>query len=154
MKHILGVVVMLVAASSFAFSQTTSNKAKSSGSDEQAIQQFLNELAAAVGRNDTAALDRMYADDYTFVNSSGAVVTKAQRLAAIKSGDSKYESVSIDESNSRMYENTAVATVRAMIKGQNAGQDISGQYRVTTMLVKKNGRWHVVAQQSNRITQP
>jgi ketosteroid isomerase-like protein len=62
---------MLVAASSFVLIQPTRSNANQEGNDEQAVRQFLNELYAALGRNDTAALDRMYADDYTLVNESG-----------------------------------------------------------------------------------
>ena len=153
MKRILMMAVMVMAVFSLSLGQTSSNKMSGGSGDEQAVRQFLNEAAAALGRNDAAALDRLYSDDWTFVNPSGAVMTKAQRLAALKSGELKYESISIDEANVRMYGNTAVATGRATVKGQNKGQDISGQYRATTVLVKKNGGWQIVAQQSTRITQ-
>ncbi|MGH9960767.1 MAG: DUF4440 domain-containing protein [Pyrinomonadaceae bacterium] len=51
----------------------------------------------------------------------------------------------------RLYGNTAVATYRAMIKGQNKGQDIVGPLRVTVTLVKIKGRWQLVAAQATRI---
>ena len=103
--------------------------------------------------NDTAALDRIYADDYTLVNIAGAVTTKAQRLAAIKSGELKYESVSVDEVNIRSYGDTAVVTDRATVKLQDKGQDLSGQYRVTLTFVKLKGAWQLVAAQNTRITE-
>ena len=151
MKRIL-VGAMLVAAFSFVFSQTARSGANQKGNDEQAVRQFLNELSAALVRNDTAALDRIYADDYTLVNESGVLTTKAPRLAAIKSGELKYESVSFDEVNVRLYGNTAVATYRATNKVQFKGQEIGGQFRVTVTLVKIKGRWQVVAAQVTRIT--
>ncbi len=150
MKRIL-VVAMLVAASSFVFSQTTRSSANQKGNDEQAVRQLLNELYAALGRNDTAALDRIYADDYTLVNESGDLTSKAPRLAAIKSGELKFESVSFDEANIRLYGDTAVATYRATSKAQFKGQDIGGQFRVTLTLVKMKGRWQLVAAQNTRI---
>ena len=151
MKRIL-VVAMLVAASSFVFSQTTRSSANQKGNDEQAVRQLLNELSAAVGRNDIAALDRIYADDYMLVYESGVQTTKAQRLAAMKSGELKYESLSFDEVNVRMYGNTAVATYRVTSKGQSKGQDIGGQFRATSTFVKIKGRWQLVAAQVTRIT--
>ena len=151
MKRIL-VVAMLVAASSFVFSQPTSSSANQKGNDEQAVRKFLDELYAARGRNDTAALDRMYADDYTLVNESGVLTAKAARLAAIKSGELKYESLSFEDVNIRLYGNTAVATYFAMIKAQSKGQDISGKSRVTVTLVKIKGRWQVVAAKATRVT--
>ncbi|HXG67491.1 MAG TPA: nuclear transport factor 2 family protein, partial [Blastocatellia bacterium] len=143
MKRLL-VVALLIAAASFVFSQPTRSGANQKGNDEQAVRQLLNELYAALGRNDAAALDRIYADDYTLVNESGELTTKAPRLAAIKSGELKYESVGFDDANVRLYGDTAVATYRALVKGQSKGQDIGGQLRVTVTLVKMKGRWQVV----------
>ena len=150
MKRIL-VVTMLVAASAFVFSQPARSSANQKGNDEQAVRQFLDELYAALGRNDAAALDRLYADDYTFVNESGVLTTKAPRLAAIKSGEMKYESVSFDDAKIRLYGNTAVATYRVNVKAQFKGQEITGPLHVTVTLVKMKGNWRVVAAQATRI---
>ncbi len=150
MKRIFLAMAILSAAYSLAFSQTTGNKAKRNGG-EQAVRNVLDEAGAALARNDTAALDRIYADDWTFVSPFGALVTKEQRLAALRSGNLKYESVTRDEMNVRMYGKTAVALQTS--KAQSGGQDASGQYRVTMVLVKKNGRWQIVAQQATRVPQ-
>ncbi|MGI9166445.1 MAG: nuclear transport factor 2 family protein [Pyrinomonadaceae bacterium] len=151
MKRIL-VVAMLVAASSFGFSQPTLSGASQKGNDEQAVRQLLNEISAALSRNDTAALDRIYADSYTLVNESGELTTKAPRLAAIKSGELKYESVGFDDVNVRLYGDTAVVTYRVTSKGQFKGQVIGGQFRATSTYVKMKGRWQLVAAQVTRIT--
>jgi ketosteroid isomerase-like protein len=150
MKRLL-IVVMVVAASSFVFSQPTRSSANQKGNDEQAVRQLLDELYAALGRNDVAALDQVYADDYTFVNESGILTTKAPRLAAIKSGELKYESVSFEDAKIRLYGNTAVATYRVNLKAQFKGQEITGPIQVTVTLVKIKGRWQVVAAQATRI---
>ena len=151
MKRIL-IVTVLVAATAFVFSQPTRTGASQKGNDEQAIRQLLDEISSALSRNDTAALDRSYADSYTLVNENGVLLTKALRLAAIKSGELKFESASYDEANVRLYGNTAVAIYRATIRGQFKGQDVGGQLRVTTTLVKMKGRWQAVATQATRVT--
>jgi len=150
MKRIL-VVAMLVAAFSFVFSQTPRTSANQKGSDEQAVRQLLNEASAALSRNDTAALDRIYADSYTLTNENGVVLTKAPRLAAIKSGELKFESVVFDDVNIRLYGNTAVATFRVTSKAQFKGQEAGGQFRGTSTYVKMKGRWQLVAAQTTRI---
>ena len=38
------------------------------------------------------------------------------------------------------------------VKGQYSGQEASGQYRVTQMLVRRDGRWQIVALQMTPIT--
>ena len=151
MKRLL-IVAMLVATSTSVFSQPTRSGANQKGNDEQAVRQLLNELYAALGRNDTAALDRIYADDYTLVNESGVLTTKAPRLAALKSGELKFESVSFDEVNIRLHGNTAIATYRVTSKGQFKGQEIGGQFRATSTYLKMKGRWQLVAAQVTRIT--
>jgi len=151
MKRLL-IVALLVAASSFVFSQPTRSGASQKGNDEQAVPQLLQEISTALLRADTAALDRIYADDYTLVNESGVLMTKAPRLAAIKSGELKFESVVFDEVNVRLYGNTAVATYRVTSKGQFKGQAIGGQSRATSTYVKMKGRWQLVAAQVSRIT--
>ena len=80
------------------------------------------------------------------------LTTKAPRLAAIRSGELKYESVSFDDAKIRLYGNTAVATYRANVKAQFKGQEITGSLQVTVTLIKMKGRWQVVAAQSTRIT--
>jgi ketosteroid isomerase-like protein len=151
MKRIL-MAALLVAATSLVFGQPARVGAVQKGADEQALRKLIDELAVAVGRNDVAALDRIYADGFTFVSDSGAILTKAQRLAALKSGELKYESVSFDEVNVRLYGDTAVATFRATSKGQSNGQNFSGPFRVTTTFVKMKGRWQEVSAQSTPIT--
>ena len=150
MKRLL-MVAMLIAASSFVFSQPARSSANQKGNDEQAIRKLLDEISAALPRADTAALDRIYADNYTLVNEFGVVMTKVPRLAAIKSGELKLESVVFDEVNMRLYGNTAVATYRVTQKGQFKGQDIGGQLRATSTYVKMKGRWQVAAAQVTRI---
>ncbi len=150
MKRLL-IVAMLVAAFSFVFSQPTSSSANQKENDEKAVRQVLSEVSAALSRNDAAALDRIYADDYTLVNEYGVLGTKAPRIAAIKSGELKYESVSFDEVNVRLYGTTALVTYRVTSKGQSKGQAIGGQFLATSTYVKMKGRYQLVAAQVTRI---
>jgi uncharacterized protein (TIGR02246 family) len=153
MKRIVVIAMLMIAASSVTMGQTNGKKASRNGNAEQAIRQLMSELANAQLKGDTATLDRIWADDFTFTNSSGEVQTKAQRLAEIKSGELKFDSLSRDEVQVRVYGDTAVVTSRGIVKGQRQGQDLSGQSRSTTVYVKRQGRWQVVAQQVTRIAQ-
>jgi ketosteroid isomerase-like protein len=95
----------------------------------------------------------MTTPDYTFVNQNGVVQKKEQRLAPIKSGNLKYESVKYEEVEVHIYGDAAVVTARVDVKGSNRGADISGQFRSTIMLVKVKGRWLMAASQANVIPQ-
>jgi hypothetical protein len=56
-------------------------------------------------------------DDYVFVNAFGEVLTKAQRLANLRSGATTLESINEEEKPTvRVYQNSAVATNRVTLK--------------------------------------
>jgi ketosteroid isomerase-like protein len=114
--------------------------------DEQAVQQFLIEFSDAVKRQDAAAIDRMWADEYAFVTPTGVVLNKTQRLAAVTAPDTRFDFVSRDQADVHLYDNTAVEISRTSAKGQVLGQAVDQQYRVTTVLVKKNEGWQMVLQ--------
>jgi ketosteroid isomerase-like protein len=154
MKRILVMAGVVITGASLFLCQAKIGEAASSGNAEQAVRQLHSELVQAQLKNDTVALDRIWADDHTFTNPLGVVQTKAERLREMKSGDRKLESFSIAEVQVRVYGNTAVVTSHATLKGQRQGRDISGQFRGIDVYVNKRGRWQVVAAQATRIAQP
>jgi uncharacterized protein (TIGR02246 family) len=145
MKRIFLIAAMLIAVSGLVFGQKSNNQANQKGNDEQALRQVIDQITTAVSRNDAAALDRIYADDFTQVTLKGAIQTKAQRLATVRAGDLKYETFSRDEVVIRIYGKTAVVTSRITRKGQDKGQAVNDQLRSTSTWVKTNGRWQLVA---------
>jgi uncharacterized protein (TIGR02246 family) len=151
MKRTL-LAVVLVAVSSFVLSQPTRSGASQKGNDEQAVRQVLNDLAAALGKNDTAALDRIYADDYTFVGDNGMIMTKPERMAAFKSGDLKYESISIEVVSIHLFGGTAVAITRISTKFAPGLKYTDGKFITTATFVKIKGRWQLVAAGNTRLT--
>lgn len=120
---------------------------------DQAIRQLVNERDQAVQRGDTAAIDRLYADDYVATSNFGLVRTKVQVIEDFKSGALKIESVTSDELSVRAHGETAIVTGRMTMKAQDRGRDTSGQNRFTQVYVKRNGRWQIAALQLTRIAQ-
>ena len=76
---------------------------------------------------------------------AGAVWNKEQFLAGLKSGEGKVLSFTLDDMKVRVYGDAAVVTGRMTAKQTFRGQDTSGQYQCTDVLIKKAGRWHCVA---------
>ena len=93
MKRILAATI-LAADISLLVSQPATVGASQRSNNDQAVRKLLDELYAALGSADTAALDRIYADSYGLVNDDGTVTTKAPRLAAIKSREAPRTSTS------------------------------------------------------------
>jgi ketosteroid isomerase-like protein len=129
------------------------NKAAGNTNVQDELKRLENDRAQAVLKGDTAALDQMTADDYTVINISGQLLTKAQVFEAIKSGDLKYDQLENNDIQVRVYGDTAVLTGRTTQKGQFKGKDISGQTRFTRVYLKQHGKWQAVAFQATRIAE-
>jgi ketosteroid isomerase-like protein len=141
-------VAISMALLSFAFGQAATQADSENSKSEQEVRQAIEKYRTALLRRDTAALEKIWADDYIFVNASGDVLTKAERLANAKSGATTLDSIKEEENITvRVYQNSAVATSRVTIKGQYSGQPTSGQYRSTHVWVKGPIGWQLVSNQ-------
>jgi ketosteroid isomerase-like protein len=165
MKKLLGVMVLALVASSISLSQTQTPdkqdpKSKPAGEKvamanaEQELTQLTDQYIAALKSKDTAALERIWGDDLTFISPGGAVLTKAQRLADIKSGATRFDSLETSDRTVRVYGDAAVMTSLTTMKGQYGGQATSGQYRVTKVFARRGGGWQIVSLQMTPITTP
>ena len=114
---------------------------------EQEVTQMTDQYIAALKGKDAAALERIWADDLTFITPGGAAQTKAQRLADIKSGATRFDALEATDRAVRFYGDTAVMTSLVTVKGQYGGQEASGQYRVTQVAVRHGRGWQIVAVQ-------
>jgi ketosteroid isomerase-like protein len=120
MKRIIPYLIVTVTLLSFASAQVQQQPTDSKS--EQQVRQMIEKYRAALLRHDIRALEKIWADDYVFVNASGEVMTKPQRLENLKSGATSFESIKEEENLTvRTYQNSAVATSRVTIKGQYGG---------------------------------
>jgi ketosteroid isomerase-like protein len=133
MKRIIAVAALLAAASFFALAQTPDTQTKPAAKNagpagaEQELTRLTDQYTAALKGKDASALERLWADDLTFITAGGAVQTKALRLADIKSGATRFETLDPGERTIRVYGDTGVMTTLTTIKGQYGGQEASGQ---------------------------
>lgn len=127
--------------------------AANSAAVESEIKKLVNETAAALAKNDAAALEKLYSDNYMLVNLDGSVQNKSERLASIKSGDTKFDSFAYDEINVRSNpEGTgAVVIARATATGMNKGKKIEGTIRVTQVWSKTKDGWRQVSGHATQI---
>jgi len=121
---------------------------------EEIIRKLDNERIQAQIHADATALDRIYADDFIGVGPSGTVRTKPQVISDFTSGNLKFQSITTDEVQVRVYENTAVETGLSTMTGQDKGKTVPRDTRFTRVWVKQQGRWRLVSNHySTRITQ-
>jgi ketosteroid isomerase-like protein len=153
-KPILLIVALVIATYGLDNQQNGSKDATLNVDAEQKVLEMMRRYVEAYGANDVAALDKILADDFLFTSSRGIVVTKAQELADIRSGEMRTESATLDEVRVRVRGDAAVVTGRAALKGVWHRHDFSGQYRVTATWVKEEGHWRLLAEHASRIPQP
>jgi ketosteroid isomerase-like protein len=118
---------------------------------EQEIEQFINELVAAFERNDAAALDRLYADDFTGISVTGEIYGKPGLLGAIKSGAYQYQAVKVDQLKIQVHGEAATVHSRGHLKLRINGQPKEDFTRDTTTLVKRQGQWRLVADHASTL---
>ena len=145
MRRTLVIAVVIVAAMSIALAQRQSAKRDQRRNVEQAIRRLDKERIQAQVHADAEALDRIYADDFIGVGPSGTVRTKPQVIADFTSHDLKFQSITTEEVQVRVYGNTAVETGRSTMTGQDKGKDVPRDTRFTRVWVKQQGRWRLVA---------
>lgn len=117
------------------------------------VSALLDEYTQALLNKDVAALDRIWADDLTFVNMRGELLSKRNRMDNIKTGATTFKSIKLTDKQVRTYGETAVATFKVALEAQYSAQEGSGDYRVTTVWARPKGTWQMVSVQMTRITQ-
>jgi len=122
--------------------------AETTSSDDAAVRQVEAEVASATERNDADALAPYMVSDFTFVNPAGLLLTKDGFLDAMRTGRLHNTMYKVDEMSVRIYGTAAVVTYRSTVAGTAGMQAVAPQRRRTTMLIKRDGKWLIVAQQS------
>src|SRR5690349_16215141 len=145
MTRTLVISVLVLAASAMAQVPKQSVGKEQRSSVEQAIRKVDDERIQAQIHSDAAALDRIYADDFIGIGPSGTVRAKPQVISDFTSGDLKFSSITTNEIQLRVYGNTAVETGRSTMDGQDKGKVVPRDNRFTTVWVKQQGRWRLVA---------
>ena len=145
MRWTLVIAVLPLTLTSIARGQEQSTSTDQRSSVEQAIRQLDNERIQAQIDANAQALDRMYADDFIGVGPSGTVRTKPQVISDFTSGSLKFQSITTNEVQVRVYENAAVETGLSTMVGQDKGKAVPRDTRFTRVWVKQQGRWRLVA---------
>lgn len=125
--------------------------AQQSGDTQQEISALLDQYTQALLKKDLAALDRIWADDLTFINLRGELLTKQNRLDNMKSGATAFKSIRLSDKRIRTYGETAVAIVQVSVEAQYSGQEGTGDYAVTNVWARPKGPWQLVAVHMTRI---
>ncbi len=94
---------------------------------------------------------KLEAEEFIFTDAKGAVTTRLQDLAGEKDCHKFDGSYDLDETQVRLYGNTAVVSARVTVAGKKDGSPFQTRSRFTDVFVWRDGRWQIVAGHSSHI---
>lgn len=109
------------------------------------IQQAEQQLTKAQLISDADALATLLADDLLFTGPDGQLYTKADDLAAHRSGTMHLTQSSPHEPIIKLRPPVAIVSVLVDLRGFIAEQPIDGSYRYTRVWANLAGGWQVIA---------
>src|SRR5215813_9656862 len=97
------------------------------------------------------ALERIYADEYSYTHTNGSAANKAQEPSDVMSPDLKWTSSTLTDVRVRVYGDAAIITGIDTLQGTAKGY-VPGPRRFTDLWVNRNGAWQQLGGQSTIVT--
>ena len=91
-----------------------------------------------------AELQRLVADDYTLVNSSGRIQSKAALIADYTAPGYKIEPFEIQQPVEKVWNDGAVMGGVVDLRGMDGGKPFAVKLRFADIWAKRNGKWQVI----------
>lgn len=144
-------IIVTLAISSLVVGQDQDKQNSHDAKVEQELRKLVRMWDEANVKGDAATLDRILADEFSFVGGAN----KAEYLASVKSKlpDSVVESAVSSEIQVQIYGTTAVLTAVDTIKSKNKGQPYINKWLYMDVWVERNGRWQCVKTYSSLMKQ-
>jgi len=151
-RRALFALILLLALPTHALAQKGNPPAKATHSPSKAeteIRQAIRDYDAALRRADVTAVQKFWAEEYTFINTRGERLTRADRLANLRTGQTAFDSLAHapQEEKITVYGDVAVYTTLLTIRGLYGGQEQEGSARGLVVWVRRKGQWQQVASQ-------
>jgi uncharacterized protein (TIGR02246 family) len=134
-----------------AANNTAANTASTANADAE-VKKVMTDLAAILAKNDADAAAKFYADDYHLITPAGVDQSKADRLADMRSGATKFDTFAYENVNVRTYGDTAVAIATVKATGRSSNMPRLTDMKATLVFRKMADGWKVVSGQATPIT--
>jgi ketosteroid isomerase-like protein len=125
--------------------------AESPVTDQRQILALEEAWGSALESEDHAALDRIIASDFTFIEPDGTLLKRAAYLADRSNNPAEIHSFKISEMLVRVFGSTALVSGLSTIDESLAGKRYKYQLRWKEMWVKEAGSWKVLAGQATPV---
>jgi ketosteroid isomerase-like protein len=145
MRQILLCLALAISLFSQCLAQTEKKHSVQDSNLKQALIQLKHDIGQAYVKRDIAALERLYADDYTVTDESGETTNKTQEIDRLRSGNAFYESTSYEDVKVRIYDKVAIVAGRGTVKGRGKNGAFHKQYFSTNVFIQDKGVWRAVS---------
>jgi ketosteroid isomerase-like protein len=110
----------------------------------------------ALRRADSAAVEKFWATEYTFINPRGERVTRAGRLANLRAGRTALDSLvhAPEQEQIQLIGDVAVYQTVLTLRGRYSGTAQQGRFRASVVWIRRDGRWQQVLSQMTPILGP
>jgi uncharacterized protein (TIGR02246 family) len=115
--------------------------------DEQKITALFEAGDRALMNADVAALSRIFADDYVQYDSSGKVLSKEEILENLRVSAVQYPSIVSTGRRIRLFGEMAIVHGSESDEVESNGKRFSVQYLYMDVVLKREGKWQIVASQ-------
>lgn len=140
----------IISFSFFVYGQTNQGNLKIEPKTEQELKALRREFFQAQQRGDRPALERLIADGFTFVHSTGVVENRKQYIDRTVAQAARSPEIEFLEEQLRVYENgVAVWIARSVTRGGGDGSE--NNFRSTEVLVKTGKQWQWISVHSTKL---
>jgi ketosteroid isomerase-like protein len=148
MKRLISIILIMLAISFGVGAQTAPDAAE--------LTRLLNEFLAGASHSDAAIHDRFWADELVYTGSGGRRRSKAQVMQDVRSAPAPKAgdpttNYSAEDIRIQQYGNTAIVAFRLVGTTVRHGASQVANFFNTGTLIKRDGKWQVVAWQATRI---
>jgi ketosteroid isomerase-like protein len=143
-RFLIFFILLLLIAPAIVFGQSRVNKSDRKGKDEKALLKQLDNWIDALKRSDMNALNWILAEDFVNLDSNG-FLSREQDLEPIKSGNLKFESITMDGVKVYVYGDTAFVTGIGVYQVSFKGQPTTFREQFFDIYQKRKGEWRVIA---------
>ena len=132
--------ILLIGFSVHSFAQSYSPK-------QTEVMMKMLSLRNALINKDSATLNDLLASDVNYGHTNGLIQTKAQLIRSVVSKEQDYKNIIPSDMNIRIYDNTAVVTMKSMVIMNYQGNPLNMNMYINLVWIKKD-KWQLVARQS------
>ena len=105
-------------------------------------------LKTALIQKDSVSLSKLLSDDVSYGHSNALLQTRAQLIRDVMSGAQDYKSIDPSDMQIRIYDKTAIVTMKSEVSLVMQGKPMSISMNVLLVWIWKDNDWKLVARQS------